>query len=214
MISAIPLDPDGEQARRLLTAELADPAYRIAEPTWFDRTAQAIRDGIAALFSGSVGPEWATVVAVIIGAALLALVVIAIVLWGLPARRSSAASTPGDLFGDQEQRSAAELRQAAADAAGRSDWDEAIVLRLRAAARGLDERGILDLPPGTTAQQFALRARELSAAAGPDLAAGAAAFDSVRYLGGRGTRAGYAAVAAADDALAALTPQLSTASTG
>ncbi len=213
MITGIPLDPDGEQARQLLTSELSDPAYRVAEPTWFDRAAQAVRDAVTGLFSGSVTPEWASVIALIIGGALLALIVVAIVVWGRPARRSRRSSGSGELFGEREHRSAAELRQAAAAAAKRSDWDAAIVLRLRAAARGLDERGILDLPPGTTAQQFAMQARALSAAAGPHLAIAASAFDAVRYLDQPGTRAGYEAVSAADDALIAMTPPLSLAGT-
>lgn len=48
-VAAPPLNPDSRQARRLLREELADPRYRVAEPSWFDRAVQAIRDWFASL---------------------------------------------------------------------------------------------------------------------------------------------------------------------
>ena len=44
-----PLDPDAQEARRLLLEELADPRYRAAEPNWFDRLVQAVRDWFTSL---------------------------------------------------------------------------------------------------------------------------------------------------------------------
>lgn len=202
MIALTPLIPDGDQAREWAQRELADPAYELAQPTWFDRAAQTVRDAIASLFSPSVPPEWAAVLALIVGGLVIGLVIVALVAWGVP-RGSRAGRTGGTvLFGDVEDRTAAGLRSAAAAAQRREDWDQAVVLRFRAAARGVDERGILDLTPGTTAGQFATAAEaHLPGSARGRIRAAAGVFDDVRYLGRTGTPEGYRLVVEADELL-------------
>ena len=202
VIFEIPLVPDGEQAREWARQELADPVYQAARPTWFDRAAQAGRDLLASLFSADVAPEWAAVLALVAAVLVIAVIIVALVVWGIPRRASSRTHRSGELFGDVDYRSADGLRAAAAAAQSRADWDAAIVLRFRAAARGLDERGMLELAPGTTARQFAHRAEALLSAGSADLRGAARVFEDVRYLQRPGTAAGYDLVAAADTALA------------
>lgn len=208
VISEIPLVPDGEQARDWAVQELADPIYQAAQPTWFDRAAQAARDALASLFSPDVAPEWAAILALVAAILAIAVIVIAVLVWGVPRRSSARHRRSAELFGDIDYRTAEGLRAAAESARSRRDWDAAIVLRFRAAARGLDERGLVELAPGTTARQFAMRAEALVAPGTARVRDAAAVFEDVRYLQRTGTEAGYEVVAAADSALGRLAPAL------
>lgn len=195
--AALPLIPDGDQARDWAEQELADPRYAATEPTPFDRFARAVGDFVAGLFSGdvpgSVGP-WLTLVAVIV---VVAVILVAFLIWGRP-RTAARSRTAAALFGDTERRSAAELRKAAEAAAATGDWDEAIVLRFRALARGLEERTLVEPVPGTTVHGFARAAGDLFPDARPALDHAADAFDDVRYLRRRGTPTAYREIVALD----------------
>ena len=65
---------------------------------------------------------------------------------------------------------------------------------------------LIELAPGTTARQFAVRADALAAPASAAVRDAATVFEDVRYLQRPGTDAGYEVVAAADTVLARLTP--------
>ena len=205
--SVPPLTPDGEEAREWAERELADPVYTAAEPTPLDRIARAIAEFFESIFSaqlpGVLGP-WAAIFAavvfvLVIGAAFL--------IWGVPrATGRSRASTA--LFGADEQRSAAELRRDAAALAAAGDWDAAIVLRFRALARGLVERGAVDTPPGATVHAFARAAARAFPSYAAALESAAAAFDDVRYLRRPGTEELYRRIAAVDDSVTADRPVL------
>jgi hypothetical protein len=202
-----PLTPDGDQARRWAEQELSDPAYAAAQPTPLDRAARAVQDFIAGLLNGQPDARWGAWIALAVGVIVIALVVAAFFIWGRPRtnRRSTAAAT--DLFGDAESRTAAQLRRAAAAAATAEEWDTAIVLRLRALARGLDEREIVRPAPGATVHAFARAATRAFPGLGSQLDAAAAAFDDVRYLRRPGTAAMYDVVARADDDASSAEPQ-------
>src|SRR5690606_995171 len=86
------------------------------------------------------------------------------------------------------------------------DWSGAVVLRFRALARALAERGIVDPAPGATVPAFARQAARAFPDAQERLDAAAAAFDDVRYLRRPGTTELYALVAGADDVLAPSRP--------
>jgi len=200
------LAPDADEAREWAERELADPAYRSAEPTAFDRFARAVGDFFVSLFSGEVpaafGPWFAVVVLVVIAA----LIGVAFAVWGRP-RSAARSRAVADLFGAAEARPAADLRRAAETAARRAMWEEAIVLRVRALARGLSERTIIETGPGATVHRFAARAARVFPDEAPALGAAADAFDDVRYLRRPGTEESYRAVAALDDRLAAAVPR-------
>ncbi|AZZ55770.1 DUF4129 domain-containing protein [Rathayibacter iranicus] len=202
--SAVPLDPDAEQARSLLLEELADPRYRAAEPNLFDRVVQAIRDWFADLTLQGDGPS--VPVAAVIGVlVLVALVVAALLIAGRPrtARRST---VMGAVLAADDTRSAATLRALADAAAARGAWDEALVERFRALVRALDERTVLRLSPGTTAHGLASRASAAFPASASTLRRTADDFDRVRYLGLPCGPAEYERVAALDRELAATAP--------
>lgn len=198
----LPLVPDGDEARRQAEEELAKSEYDAAEPTVLDRIARAVTEFIGSLFSGEGPPGIGPLILVVIAGIALALIVIAFILWGRPraVRRAAAAYAP--LFGDDDARSAAELRTDAQRHADAGEWDDAIILRTRALARGLQERGLVDPPPGATVHAFARASARLYPENRADLDGVADAFDDVRYLRRRGTREAYEQVSRLDDTIA------------
>ncbi len=206
---ALPLIPDGDEARRWAEQELSDPVYQAAEPTPFDRMARAIGEFLGSLFSGSAPAALAPWMAVGVVLILLAIVVLAVIVWGRP-RRTARSRANVDLFGFDDARRADELRAASRAAADREDWEEAIALRFRALSRGLVERTVLDPAPGTTVHGFARQA----SAAFPDedgaLAHAADLFDDVRYLRRPGDASGYRSVAELDKRLSQASPRFET----
>ncbi|MDY0909030.1 DUF4129 domain-containing protein [Microbacterium sp. CFBP9034] len=209
-----PLTPDGEEARRWAEQELSDPVYDIAEPTPLDRIARAVGEFFQNLFSADVPGELGSLVALVAGIVVVLVIVAAFAVWGVPrATRRARSQTPA-LFGEDEHRSAAELRAAAASHARSGEWDAAIVLRFRALARGCLERGVVDTPPGATVHAFARAAARTFPQLGERLEAAASAFDDVRYLRRPGTAALYALIADTDDAVVAARPALQTEAVG
>lgn len=200
--------PDRDAARELLEQELARNEYQQAQPEWFDLISQAIIDFFRNLFNpeapGALGAGGLVIIALI----AVAIIVTAFVLWGRPRSAARSASASTVLFGEDEQRSARELRRAADAAAKASRFDDATVLRTRALARGLAERGILTPPPGATVHAFARQASRAFPRHQAALDATADAFDDVRYLRGPGSETAYGMVRELDLAIAADAPEV------
>ncbi|WP_396643676.1 DUF4129 domain-containing protein [Microbacterium sp.] len=195
----VPLLPDADAARDRAQRELADPIYRAAEPTAFDRAARAVRDFLEGLFTAPASGDWGPWAFVVLAVIVVAAIVVGVLIWGRPRGVVRARPAARALFDDDDERSADELRADAAAAAEHGAWDDAVVLRFRAFARGLTERGIVDPPPGATARAFSRSVGEaLPGLAGP-AAEGAGVFDDVRYLGRPGTAETYGLVARLDD---------------
>ncbi len=135
-----------------------------------------------------------------LGVIVVAAIIVGILIWGRPRLSTRATEPARALFDDDDARSADELRADAAAAAGRGEWDEAIVLRFRAVARGLTERGLVDPPPGATVRAFARETATALPSLVPLLDPAATTFDDVRYLRRPGTAERYRAVADLDDA--------------
>lgn len=196
-----PIAPDPDEARRWAEDELARAPYQEAQPTPIDRFARAVAEFLGSIFSGQVpatlGP-WLAVAAIVV---ILALVLVAILIWGRP-RIATRSRASRELFGDDETRSAEQLRADADTAAARAAFDEAIVLRVRALARGLAERTIVETEPGATVQRFAAAAARAFPAERTELHEVARSFDDVRYLRRPGTEAAYSAVRSLDERLA------------
>jgi hypothetical protein len=207
MIRDVPVDPDDEQARRWLEEELGrgDEPYQPPEtPGWW----QDFLEWLERLLSGVGAPETPTpafqtgqavgiVVIVILVAAILA---VAFVVFGLPRLRRRSKVT-GDLFGEDDDRSAAQLRTAAQQAADAGDYTTAVVELFRSLARDLAERGIVVTFPGTTARDFSRRTGLVFPPIAERLADAAVAFDDLRYLGGIGTREQWQRMSALDGEL-------------
>lgn len=187
----VPVDPDDEEARRWLEEELdrAD-APQEQTPSWIDDFFDWLRE----LLGGSpptaeptvgfdAGPTVGIILAVVLGVALL---VIAFAIFGLPRLRRRSRVT-GDLFGEDDDRSSAQIRSAADQAAASGDFTAAVVEVFRSLARDLAERGVVLAFPGTTAQEFARRAGGVFPDARDRLLDAGEVFDGVRYLERVGT---------------------------
>lgn len=190
----VPVDLGREQARRLAELELADPAYRAAEPSLVQRAIQWLVDEVQRLVDrvGDAAPGgWLGILG------LLALVAIAglIVRW-----RMGPVSRAGILeFTVDPGTTAAQYRLRAEQAAAQGRWDVAITERMRALVRTGQERGLIDAQPGWTADEVALALGAALPAAEPALAAAARIFDEVRYGGRTATAAAHDTVRTADE---------------
>jgi len=200
----IPVAPSPPDATRWLVDELSKPEYQRARPTIVDVVGQTLADWFSRLFAGEGQAPPLLLLAVLLGIAVV-IVVVALIVNGRP-RRDRRAGTAFELFGAEERRGAARLRADAAAAARRGDWEHAIADAYRAVARGLGEREVVAVAPGTTARGFATRASAAFPAEAAALDAAAAAFDGVRYLGRSGSEAAYRAIAALDARLEAARP--------
>lgn len=192
----IPVDPDAETARRWLTEELSDRAYRETEGL-----IPRILRWISELFSGSgtvdLGLGWWT----LIGAAAVAVVVaVALVVAG-PVRRSRRTRTPEAVLGDS-LRSAQDWRESAARAARQGDHAAAVLDSFRALVRSLEERALLDERPGRTAAEAAHEAEPRFPAHAPALHDAGRVFDEVCYGDRPGSLGDYERMAALDATLA------------
>jgi hypothetical protein len=204
----VPVDPSSPEAQQWLREELAKAPYQAAKPTWFDRLSQAFFDWLGS-FTVPSGDGWGGWLPLIVTLVIVAVLVVAFVIFGLPRlnRRSAlTADASGSLFGVDDRRSADEMRRAARAAATAGDWSLASQEAYRALARGLAERTVLRVSPGTTAHDFAVRASVAFPLERERLVGAAAVFDQVRYLDRPGSEAGYRAVTELDAALAQARP--------
>jgi hypothetical protein len=200
------VQPGGDQARQWLEQELAKAPYQAARPTPFDIVAQAVLQWFQSLFTSktSVAPPVLLVAALIV---VVALLVVALVLFGVP-RLNRRSQGSGGLFGEDDRRRADQLRRSAAAAFAAGDWSKAVLERFRGMARGLDERTVLTVFPGTTATGLARGAAQAFPGEQRDLESAAAVFDEVRYAGRTATRGEAESIAALDERLAAARPLL------
>jgi Domain of unknown function (DUF4129) len=204
---AVPVQPDGDEARRWLLDELAKQPYQASKPTPVDLAAQAFFDWLGSLFR-SQGDPTPTVLLVVALTVVVALVVIAVLLFGIPRANRRSRGAGAGLFGEDDRRTAAELRAAARAAAAAGDFSLAVLERYRALARDLHERTLVEVFPGTTAHAFAREAAGVFPDEATELAHAADAFDGIRYAGRSGARDQAERVAALDDRLVAARPRL------
>ncbi|WP_345396592.1 DUF4350 domain-containing protein [Nonomuraea salmonea] len=203
---------DREEAARRAAEELLHPDYA-REPLLdliYRRVTQFLGDIIDVATGG--GTTGGVIAAIVITAIILG--VITLIGWRL--RKSSRRNTAPDgaLFGAQAM-TAVQHRQAAERLAAEGRWTEALQERLRAIARDLEERALVDGLPGRTADELAAEAALALPAFAGELAAAARSFDDVTYGGVAGTREAYETMASLDDRLRQARPvALVTAATG
>lgn len=192
-----PLDPSGDEARRLLRRELADPKYYDANilerlQGWLERLIDDTVDGASAS-----GP-WSTAIAIVVVLTLVA----AIALLVSRARRTATAERPGTAALTDEVISADELRARAEAALAAGDASAALVDAFRAVAVRQVERGRIEDVPQATAHELA---RALAAEFLPHAVAvhhGADLFDQTLYGERVATREQALELLDLDDALA------------
>lgn len=179
MLTRTPLDPDRDEARRLVRDELARGDYQLQE-SWAARAWRWFTD----LFSGFGGvgplPGWVTW-------ALLALVLVAVLaVLAFASRhrwrtgRLATRGAPGAVL-EGPARSAAEHRAEATRALKAGDHDRAALEAYRAVAVSAVERALVDDRPGRTAHELATVLSPVFPDDAAGLRAAADAFDAVRY---------------------------------
>ncbi|MFJ2032381.1 DUF4129 domain-containing protein [Streptosporangium sp. NPDC087985] len=204
---ASPIDIDRGRARREAAQELLRSEY--AKESLIDRAIRAVDQFLGDLLDqqsiGIVGSvtAWA-VLAVIVAAAVVAVVMIA-----RRVSRNGTAHREG-IFGDR-RRTAAEHREAAERLAGEGRWAEAVRERLRAVARDLEDRAIVDSMPGRTADELAAEAGRALPEFAAELTAAARVFDDVTYGEVPGTAEAYGVLRDLDGRLRTARPALGTA---
>ena len=193
------------QAADLARRELADPAYHQSDQPILLRLLQWLLDKITAGITqvGDHSPGgWLGVLALVV----LVVAGVAVVRWRMGPVRRTAGSDRSVFNAAELGLSAAEHRRRADAAAGREDWSDAVRERLRAVVRDLEERGLLDVRPGRTADEAAAAAGAVLPAVAAPLRDGARVFDEVSYGGRAGDVAAYHALVALDRDVAAARP--------
>uniref|UniRef100_UPI003557CD34 DUF4129 domain-containing protein n=1 Tax=Streptomyces corallincola TaxID=2851888 RepID=UPI003557CD34 len=171
-----PRDPAREAARR----ELSKGMYHQHDPSLFQRVWTAFWEWIGRLLDRAASATPGGAVGLIV-VALCVLAVLAALWWRLGTPHRRPASAPA-LF-DARPRSAAEHRSAAEAHAAQGHWNQAVQERMRAIVRALEERALLDVRPGRTADEAAAEAGRALPAFTGRLHTAARAFDDVTYGG-------------------------------
>ncbi|MBA9007888.1 MULTISPECIES: DUF4129 domain-containing protein [Thermomonospora] len=202
-------DPIGrEEARDLARRELDKGIYHRDEPSWLERAWREFDAWLDELLRQATNPTapgegggWVSLLVVV----LLLAAAVALLAWLMHGRWNIRSRRPPLL--EEQPSTAADHRTAAERHAAAGQWAEAIRERLRAIARDLEERVILEPRPGRTADELAAEA----GAALPDhaerLRDGVRIFDDVWYGDRPGTGEGYATLVALDEALRSAKPR-------
>lgn len=195
-----------DEARELARRELQNPSYHRDEPSLFDRVTQKIGEWIDHLFA-RINPQqghgggWTGLVILLV----LVIIVVAAIWWRVGAVRGRAAERD-PLLGDEATTARHHRTEAERYAAAR-DWPNAIRERLRAIARDLEERAIVEYRPGRTADELAAEAGAELPDHADALAAGVQIFDDVWYGGRVGDEHGYRRLSELDDRLRSARPR-------
>jgi hypothetical protein len=171
-----PLQPGREEAHRWAVEELAKRPYQAHRESLLLRGWRWLLDQIFGVDPGS-GTGWtlATAFVVIVIAIVVVIAVRRVGVRGPRARARSAVVLDG------VTQSAVDLRAAAAAAAARGDWQEAVIAAFRAVARDLEAAGTLTALPGRTADELAREAGSVLPEITDDLLRGARTFDAAAY---------------------------------
>lgn len=201
----VPRDPAREAARR----ELSKRMYHEDDPSLFQRALDAFWDWLGKLFNAaSTATPGGTLGLVVI---ILAVIAVLAALWwrlGTPRRQPTSSAA---LF-DDRPRSAADHRATAEAHAAQGHWNQAVQERMRALVRALEERALLDVRPGRTADEAAAEAGRALPAHTDRLRTAARDFDDVTYGGRSATEQSYHRIAELDRDLERTKPQLATSS--
>jgi hypothetical protein len=196
----IPRDLAREAARR----ELSKRMYHENDPSLFQRALNAFWDWVDKLFgSAAASTPGGTLGLVVVIVAILA--VLGALWWRLGTPRREPASS-AVLF-DDRPRSATEHRSAAEAHAAQGHWNQAVQERMRGIVRSLEERALLDIRPGRTADEAAAEAGRALPTHTDRLRAAARDFDDVTYGGRRASEQSYHRIAELDRDLERTKPQ-------
>lgn len=186
---------DREAAQRAARHELSKQGYQDAKPPWtyrvvnwlFEQIDKALTRATEVVPGGALG----LVLVVLLVGGLIALIV-----WRT---RPSGLSRLGEaLFALGTTTTAAQHRARAEQAAAAQRWADAVRERLRAVARELESRGVVDPRPGRTADELAREAGRAVPSVAAALQRGVQVFDDVWYGGRTADASSYAVLVEVD----------------
>lgn len=196
---------DRDEAARRAAEELLKPEY--ARESLFEQVTRRVEQFINDLMDAATGGGSISGVISAVVITLIILAVAGLIVWRLRKTSMRNAAPTGGLFGERAL-TAAEHRELADRLAAENRWTEAIQERLRAIARDLEERALVDGMPGRTADELAAEAGTALPGFATELAAAARAFDDVTYGGVPGTPAAYSTMSSLDERLRVARPVL------
>ncbi|MFJ8044970.1 DUF4129 domain-containing protein [Kitasatospora sp. NPDC096147] len=205
LAGGVPVTEERDPARDAARIEQLDPAYHHHDPSVPERIWDWIGEQLDKAL-GSVGVPASGISTVLLF--VLVLVVLAGLLWwrlGAPRRAAGRAVA---LFGSGGPAGADEHRAAAAGHAAAGRWTEAVREQLRALIRGLEERTLLDVRPGRTADEAAAEAGRVLPEHAEALRRAARTFDDVVYGEHTADAGAYQALLDLDRAVTASRPTL------
>ncbi|MEV7661001.1 DUF4129 domain-containing protein [Paenarthrobacter sp. NPDC089316] len=199
-----PVTPDREEARRWAVEELSKPQYPDAQPGWFEKLWRDFLDWLSSLEGDGPGSDANFALPVIVVLAV-ALIIVAVVLVR-PRLNARRASRKEDIFGADSTMDAEGYRKRASTAADDGDWTAAVVDQFRALVRSAEERDIIDVRAGRTADEASAQLGQFFSPAQKRLDAAARLFDAVRYGDQGATRADYESTRDLDAELLTMKP--------
>lgn len=201
LIAASPPPPiTGDDARRAAQVELSKPAYHRGDPSIAQRVIRWVVHRIGDALSAAARHSPGKGVGLFVIVLLLGLIVVAVAIRVGRVRRT-ASTTLGGILGET-RRTAADHRALARDFAARAQYAEAVREWLRATARELEERGVLDARPGRTAAELCAEASAALPGIADDLRHASSVFENVWYGGRAATPEDEQTLRRLDDAVA------------
>jgi hypothetical protein len=199
----VPVDIGRDQAAAAARRELSKAIYQQGQPSLLERIVGWVLNRIESALS-VVGVSAGVGV---VGAIVLVALVGGLIAWRVgPVRRVSGPGEHAVFVG--RPRSAAEYRQGAEAAAARGAWDEAVREQFRAIVRALEERDILDVRAGRTADEAAAEAGRALPDRASELRRIAVRFDDIVYGGAAADSQSYQEMRALDEHLRRSRPML------
>ncbi|MEW1820508.1 DUF4129 domain-containing protein [Arthrobacter sp. NPDC080031] len=197
-----PVDPDRGEAQRWAAEELSKPQYASAKPSWLAEIWNQFVDWLRSLNGDSIGG--ANIGVPLIGALAVVLIVVAVIV--VRPRLNARKKTSAEVFDGEPAIDADAFRARASAAASREDWETAVVEQFRAVVRSAEDRAVIDVQAGRTADEAAAQLGRAFGAAGSRLEEAARIFDGVKYGKATATASDHAAVLALDTRLSAMKP--------
>lgn len=197
-----PVDPDRGEAQRWAAEELSKPQYASAKPSWITEIWNQFIDWLRSLNGDSIGG--ANIGVPLFGALAVILIVVAVIVVRPRPNARKKASTK--VFDGEPAVDAAAFRRRASAAASREDWQTAVVEQFRAVVRSAEDRAVIDIQAGRTADEAAAHLGRAFGAASSRLEEAARLFDGVKYGKATATASDHAAMLALDTELSAMKP--------